>query len=528
MKRTLISVLLGAAILATCLVGCGTNNSALTPVTPVEESYEFTEKNQVYTRPAMTSEERRLDSLTLTLDDGFYFCITTDAEKATEFINAQRTLLQFLSDSGVETGKLRYYAVDYDDSFSDSESNKAYIALSHVKSYRQVLVTLQTLWGDYTDYGYVFHVANAIAAHLGWQTATVEAVEQSTLDTFFAENPDALNLVYPCFTTTYADKETVRNCYALSSRFFEKINLREALTKPIDEQVNDFRALVDTYAQEISVTFDRQKNGYAYFGEYLPLKILTTYTKHIVDRGYEDSTSPAYEAIGDYSFVYFSDYQSIFEIVNLMDKEIAGAVEYFDLEDKIGVVTFNWLSEESSIKRSGRAVNNYYNSTAQAVYLTTIDAYLHEYAHHLQHLINPNIGECWQEQAFSEIVRSHTHHGQHQVETQFTLVEDFAELFYNCTGHNYQAGVDDYFEAFDILCFIMGEWDLDYLNGKNGINSISHYLIDLYGEETVYQLMLFPDTVQTVTGKTWDEHKEEWYQHMQDKFADFDLSSFGR
>ena len=74
----------------------------------------------------------------------------------------------------------------------------------------------------------------------------------------------------------------------------------------------------------------------------------------------------------------------------------------------------------------------------------------------------------------------------------------------------------------------MGEWDLDYLHGKNGLNSIPNYLIDLCGEETVYQLMLFPDTVQTVTGKTWDEHKEEWYQHMQDKSADVDFSSFGR
>ena len=60
----------------------------------------------------------------------------------------------------------------------------------------------KTLWGDYTDYGYIYHVANAIAAHLGWQTAAIEEVEQTALDSFFAENPEALNLVYPCFTTT--------------------------------------------------------------------------------------------------------------------------------------------------------------------------------------------------------------------------------------------------------------------------------------------------------------------------------------
>lgn len=519
--NSLLSLL--AILTVMFLVGCSAGNSGLPSVTPVEETYEFTEKNQVYTRPAMTIEERRLDSLTLTLDDGFYFCVTTDTEKATEFINTQRTLLQFLNDSGVETGKLRYYAVDYDDSFSDSENGKAYIALSHAKSYRQVLVTLQTLWGDYTDYGYIYHVANAIAAHLDWQTEAIEPVEQSVLDTFFAKNPDALNLLYPCFTTTYADEETVRNCHALSAQLFEKIDLSKALAKPIEEQVNDFRALVDSYAQERSITFDRQKNGYAYYGEYLPLKILTTYAAHIVDRGYEDSLSPAYEAIGDYSFVYFSDYRSIFEIADLMDKEITSTVEQFNLEDKAGVVIFKWLSEDSLIKRSGKAVNNFYNFTAQEVYLTTIDAYLHEYAHHLEHLINPNLGTCWQEQAFCEIVRSHAQHGQYQIETAFTLEEDFAELFYNCTGHNYQTGLDDYWEAYDIMCFITGEWDLDYLYGKNGINSFLHYLLDLYGEENTYQLLLFPETMEAVTGKTWEEQEKDWLSYMAEKFEGVEI-----
>lgn len=519
MKRSLISVLLGAAILATCLVGCGTNNSALTPVTPVEESYEFTEKSQVYTRPAMTSEERRLDSLTLTLDDGFYFCITTDAEKATEFINAQRTLLQFLQDSGVETRKLRYYAVDYDDSFSDSENNKAYIALSYVKSYRQVLVTLQTLWGDYVDYSYIYHVANAIAAHLGWQTDTFEAVDQTVLDTFFTENPDALNLVYPCFTTTYADKETVRNCYALSSRFFEKIDLREALTKPIDEQVNDFRALVDTYAQEISVTFDRQKNGYAYFGECLPLKIMTTYALHVVDRNYLDYYCASREELGDYSLHYFSDYQSIFTTANNLDNEISDAVEYFALEDTAGVVTINWLSEESAIERSGRAQSNYYHASDNGtVYVTQINGYLHEYFHHLERLMNPTRDQCWQSQAFCELGRSRSQYTLYATELPFTKVDQWVDLFYECMGRSYQFGVDDHFETYDILCYITGEYSFDYLYGRNGINSFTHYLLDLYGEDATYQLLLFPDTMESTTGKTWEEQETDWLAHMAEKF----------
>ena len=532
MKKKWLLGLLAVAIVA-CSVGCssgdvGENPPDLAPVTPITESYEYTEKSQVYMRPAMTSEERRLESLTLTLDDGFYFCLTTDAEQANEFINAQRTLLQFLNDSGVETRKLRYYGVDYDDSFSDSENNKAYIALSHVESYQQVLVTLQTLWGDYTDYGYIYHVANTIAAHLGWQTATNETVEQTILDAFFIENPDALNLVYPCFTTTYADEKTVRNCYALSAQLFEKIDLREALTKPINEQVSDFRALVDTYAQGIFVTFDRQTNGYAYFGEYLPLKVLTTYAKLVIDHDYDDFYRASQEKYGNYSLDYFSTYKKIFDTVDIINEEITSAVENFGLEKEAGLVTINWLCGESAIKHSGRAQDNRYipSPTQPNVYVTQIDAYLHEYFHHLENLLNPNLGQCWQSQAFCELGRSHSYHSQYSMEYPATHNEQWSNLFYDCTGRAYEPGADDYFEMYDILTYICNEYKLDYLNGRNPVNSFTRYLRDLYGEDTTYQLMLFPDTMESVTGKTWEEQEADWLQYMAEKFEGVEIPAW--
>ena len=521
--KTKVLVWLFAALSLVCLAGCGGSANDLPPVTSVEENYEFTPKNQVYTRPAMTNTDRRLDSLTLTLDDGFYFCITTDTEKATEFINAQRTLLQFLTDSGVETRKLRYYAVDYDDSFSDSESNKAYIALSHVKSYRQVLVTLQTLWGDYTDYGYIYHAANAIAAHLGWQTVTIEEVEPSTLNSFFTDNPVALNLLYPCFTTTYADEETVRNCYALSSQLFEKIDLREALTKPINEQVNDFRALVDAYSQEISVTFDRQTNGYAYYGEYLPLKIMTTYAKIVVDHDYVDACFSEEDFEG-YPGDIFSTYQAIFETTDIINTEITIGVERFHLEEEAGVVTINCLNSESAIERNGRPLYNcYYSAGDGIVYITQVYAYLHEYFHHLEHLMNPNLGQIWQSQSFCDLGRAQSKYSLDSVEYPWSHSELWSGLFYHFTGRTYQSGLDDYYEVYDILTYCQGSFKQDYLKGRSEGNSFNRYLINLYGEDTVYQIMLFPETVEDHTEKTWEELEAQWAQYLKDKYAGIEV-----
>ncbi len=340
-------------------------------------------------------------------------------------------------------------------------------------------------------------------------------MEQSVLNSFFAEHPDALNLVYPCFTTTYADEETVRNCYALSSQLFENINLREALAKPVAEQVDAFRALVDTYAQEISVTFERQENGYAYAGEYLPLKVLTTYAKLVIDYDYKED-----------NYDYFSQYQAIFDTADLINTEITSAVEQFGVQDEAGVITINWINEESAREKSGRPFYNTYYFSSHEVCTMSMQLYLHGYFFHIQSLLNPDLGSVWQAQAFGEMGRAHSQYAQDAIEKTFTQDEKFAKLFYDCTGRTYQAGLDDYYEAYDILCYVFNEYKMDYLYGRNGANSFSHYLIDLYGEDTTYQLMLFPDTMESVTGKTWEEQEADWLQYMAEKFEGVEIPAW--
>ena len=496
--------------------GCTSGQDGAAAITIVEESYDHSSKNAFYPRPSFTGEGSRQDVLTVNMEDGLFFCFTTDTAQADDFINAQRTLLYFLADHGVEAGKLTYYATDYDDSFSDSGKKAAYIALSSVRTYQQVLVTLQSLWGDYTDYGYVYAMANAIAVQLRWQTDGIEPVEKTSLDAFFSETPAAICLLYPCFSTKFASEETVNCCKTLSSRLFEEIDLSAVLAVPIEVQLDDYYILVGTYAEEISVPFIRQTCGYAYYGEYLPLRILTSYAQLMVDNDYLDFNSDLY---GD----YFSDYESIFKTANTIDAEIIAAVESFDLETEAGILSINWLSGDSAIRKFGKELANYFEASLQEVYVTTIQGYLHEYYHHIEHLLSSDLGECWQSQAFCEIGRAHSQYAQYAMETPFTQREQMIELFTSCTGRSYQPGLDDYYEAYDILCYIAGEYELDYYAGGNAINSFNRYLINLYGENTVCDLMLSPETAEDITGKTWDELEAEWKQYIRNKYVGVEI-----
>jgi hypothetical protein len=205
---------------------------------------------------------------------------------------------------------LRYIVSDYEDSFSDSGKDTAYIAFSSKKTYRQVLATLHTLWGDYTDYGYVYAMANVIAEQLGWQTDSQIDIAPAVAKEFFLNNPKAIDLQYPCFSSEFASEETVSQCKALSTHLFDDIKWVTALEKPIDIQSDEYYELVEAYAREVGISFARQTCGYAYRGEYLPLCINTTYAQLIVDRNYSDYSSVIY---GD----YFSDYESIYQTANI-------------------------------------------------------------------------------------------------------------------------------------------------------------------------------------------------------------------
>ena len=232
------------------------------------------------------------------------------------------------------------------------EKDKAYIALSSTETWQQVLVTLHALWGDFVDYGYVYAMANAIASQLGWETDALEKAEDTAMDSFFCENPEALNLLYPSFTASYATEETVKYSKLLSLSLFKQIDWCAALKKPIETQLEEFKVLLYGYSGEIGASFSYQVFDFAYRGPYLPLCIQTTYVTHIVDHGYTDYLSDMYNIYED----YFADYVTIYQTAEIMDREIVEAVERFGLEDRVGDFCFNWLSEYSAMtnRKKGR------------------------------------------------------------------------------------------------------------------------------------------------------------------------------
>ena len=189
----------------------------------------------------------------------------------------------------------------------------------------------------------------------------------------------------------------------------------------------------------------------------------------------------------------------------------------------------NWLCAESAAERFGKQTPNCYypgydNPTFDGViHLTRIDAYLHEYFHHIDFTLDQEVYETWQAQAFADLGRAQSQHGRHVFEWPLLHDEQTGKLFLECFGREYRGGLEDYYDAYDLYCYSWDSYELNYANGRAAWTSFTHYLLDLYGENTVVPILLFPETVETATGKTWEELEADWRQHMEDMFKDFEI-----
>lgn len=525
--KKLLACILSSVLILSVFSGCSTDWFTKEPTVDnqtnsvndvIEESYQYTTKSGYYFWPCMADNWVERKTLTTTTKDGTFFCMTEDKVLADDFVVTQRMLLRFLKSHGIDTGTLKYYATDYDDSFSENSKDEAYIALSAMRTWKQVMVTLQTLWGDYIDYGYIWALSNAIAGEMGWETDLIPAMEETALDTFFVENPAAVYLLYPSFTTEYASEETVNCCKALANALFAQINWRTALTKSVATQLDKWYSLVSGYASELSISFSRPVIGYAYYSRYVPLRIMTQYAEHFVDATFTNK----YEIHGD----IFSTDTNIYVTANTLNQEIDDAVAALEIQNKVGVLPIYWISMESAVLHFRNDIKIRFISSTDGLYVRYANLYLFGYFQHMITKTDTNLGGSWQTNALGELLRAKSTFTQSSWAYGFENSTQMAELFYQCTGHYYGEEANDYYESMDVMTYLEDNFGLASSDALAGATSAGWYLVQRYGETETYQMLLGIRDVTAVTGMTWEELAAEWEQYIRDKYAHVDISDW--
>lgn len=471
--------------------------------------YQYTQTSAFYQEPTFGTTGLASQALRIKTDKSTINIDTSDTKIADNIVGGHKQLLDFLTSTGVQTKPLTYNVSHYKQSFADNANSIVYLNINSPKDYTTILATLSAMWGEYTNYGYLYAVSNAIAQQLSWTTDSVQKVEQEKLDNFFKNNVDMLDLDYLHISNAYSTTEAINCCKALALRILGNIDWQSNLSQTIDQQLKNFYNAVENYAKQLDIDYTRSTILYAYFGSNIPLKIKTANLEIQLENGHIDS------ATGNAD--YWQDNKSIFFTANTIKNEVDSALKKFDLYDTAELVTLKMYSPETAQKMYGRPYYNAFWQNSNTITATTLMGYLHEYYHYIEHTLNPSLGQVWQQQAFCELGRAYSYFSQEIMSSNFED-PDWSDLFVEYFGHQYQNTLDDYFLVYDMYCYLANEYQLDYNTGRNPLNSFSYYLVKQYGETATMDMLLFPEKVTTITTKNWTELYDEWSSHIKEKF----------
>ncbi len=465
---------------------------------------------------------------------GRYYLDSQDDELCNEFVNAQTKLMQYLDKNGVDLsdiGSPKYYLSDYQRNLSSFknitysygvdypnsidgmvDSKFAYFGFDTVKTYKQVLTTLQNIYGSFTDYGYLYALSNEIAKSLKWETDAVNDISNNELKEAVLNNTFCLDLTYPCFTEDYMDSEVIEGSKALSVKVLKSLKQKPAklLAMPIEEQIKAFRNSVREYAALIGAEYSEPKYGYMFGSEEYPLIVNTTYfTLHLED-GYKDIFGSLYEQD------FFKDYESIRNTVSILDSEISAVIKEYSLEDKAGKTIIIMSTDSHSL--------SYASQQGGICYCTSIKPVVHEFCHYLAYIISlPNGGTTYLtdaigHQIFCEWNGMNSYFNQLFYEKEYSMPEYQKEWFESKAGREFRRSREDTLLA---CHYIIGESKDYHMDAYTNSSTMSYaaYIAETYGEDEMLKLALFSNKFYEEHNTSYDELVDEWKEYILENYA---------
>ncbi len=463
-----------------------------------------------------------------------YYLDSQDDQLCNEFVNAQTKLLSYLVKNGVDEqsiGSPKYYLSDYSRNLSSFknitysygvdypnsidgmvDSKFAYFDFDTVKTYKQVLTTLQNIYGSFTDYGYLYALSNEIAKAMKWETDASGDISDSELKDLVLSNSFCLDLTYPCFTEDYSSKDVIAASKTLSFKVLKFLNQKPAqlLAMPIEEQIKAFRNGVREYAASIGAEYSEPKYGYMFGSEEYPLVVNTTYfTLHLED-GYKD----IYESL--YKQDFFKDYPSIRDTVSILDCDISEIIAKCSLEDKAGKTIIIMT------KGKGEPVSAHHAGGIS--YCRTLRGPVHEFCHYLALLISlPDGGTTYHEdgvghQMFCEWYSLDSYFTKMHFAKTYRDVPQNKEWFESKTGREFEPTRDDILLTYNYYVRDNELFRMDVADNGSTM-SYASYIEKTYGEDEMLKLALFSNKFYEEHNTSYDELVDEWKEYILENYA---------
>jgi hypothetical protein len=251
--------------------------------------------------------------------------------------------------------------------------------------------------------------------------------------------------------------------------------------------------------------------AFAYGGNAVPLLIRSDHATYYLKSGFSECRL---EVTG---FDYFwSDYDDLWGAIRTIELDMeASDLIFKDPQKNYDPFSVVLCSEEDAM----RVVNSvaYYSHVNHTAYSASVWPISHEYLHFLT---TPAVGYDWQYESIAIYYNLSSYF--EKMTTQYLIDELMAGNWEEkgpmlaFLGRNAQIG--DYATYCDVFIIVHDYEEVNALNPYAMI-SISDYVYDTYGDETLRQIFLHQDTIQAEIGRTWPGLIEEWKQWLDDTYG---------
>ena len=440
------------------------------------------------------------DNMHKTELEGVVYWVPKDLPEGEELVKKQAELMAFLGGKGFETAGATVYIIKNGSVYSESDNTAAHMDPESVGTAAAIRATLGALMGDYTNAGYLYALAESIAAEMGAEpTAAAEPNVK-----VFQNYPVLLNLTAPCFMEEYNAAFKVEACRALAVKLLEKMD------DPYSGEAG-FLGLLKEYAGENGIEFTPTAVKYAYNGKTCPVKILTSDLKINISTDYVRVTPLDYPN---------STYDPLFDADRMMlwfDEVDSFTIR---LRELFGIDTWGHLDVSFTDTYANGAETGgvfYYYGTKRCIYAREFDSLKHEYVHYLYSIANEGeYGDTWRNEVLAYWYGREDEYEYYEYKA--SLNGAYREYWEAVIGEEYDS-IEDYDKFSDITAAMImlndGRNGLRFslmkdLGGGRAKQSFAGYFIKAYGEETFIACMLDPSKSEELIGKSPEEAVEDW------------------
>lgn len=509
MKHRLLLCLL---TLCTALLFCACDNTP-TPEFTYSEEY-------VQIREPAGNGWLHSGTLQITESDGirYAFLPSIPASMRTVIIDLQKQLCDALSDADLPADGMTLCILPDTACRVDTETQTVYLPLQPLGTTEHIRTVLSLLLTPDTSHGYLYALADHIAAQLSWTRDALPSPDAAV----FASNPTLLQLGLPCFLPEFVTTDEIAACRALS------VSLLRTMEDPFAGEAG-FLCARNAYAKENGIAFSPSAVRFSSGGSACPLTIHTEYLtvlRTAVYTTYTGSMEPALRQMNDPT-VTLAEMYAFFDALDedlrsMQEKHLAGAdlsAARYDrpvitLTD--GSFSYNFTGETREVQTPSL----YYVQYSYAMYLFFRDLvrgadyedwHGPTYAYHL------SLGEMFTRRKIAaDNDAAHREYLENMIGEAFDTPEDEIR-FINTMLRLDAVGTDDadenlsaQYRAQTAHAALMTELKTTY----RGAVSFGDYVARRFGTAVLRDCMCNPAVTEHLTGMTLDALVDAWIAQL--------------